>query len=98
MSKAHTPGPWRAVPQPGQTVGVHTYTHCVMYGDDSIADTLAEADARLIAAAPDLLAACREALERLLRIHGPTTVAERDDIRRVRDLCRAAIAKAGGAA
>jgi hypothetical protein len=59
MSEKHTPGPWRAVPQPGQTVGVHTFTHCVMAGDDALADTLTEPDARIIAAAPDLLAACK---------------------------------------
>lgn len=53
--EGHTPGDWRAAPQPGQTVGVHTYTHCVMCGDDSIADTLTEPDARLIADAPLLL-------------------------------------------
>jgi len=94
----HTPGPWRAVLQPGQTVGVHMFTHCVDAADDSIASLLTEADANLIAAAPELLVACREALDRLYRIHGPTTVAERDDIMRVRDRCRAAIAKAEGGA
>lgn len=36
-----------------------------MYGDDSIADLLTECDARLIAAAPDLLAALKKSREQL---------------------------------
>lgn len=32
-----------------------------MHGDDALADTLTEPDANLIAAAPELLAACKEA-------------------------------------
>lgn len=62
----HTPGPMRAVQQPGQIVGVHTYTHCVMYGDDSIADTLTEPDALLFADAP-LILAQRDRLAEALR-------------------------------
>lgn len=92
----HTPGPWRAAPQPGQTVGVHTYTHCVMHGDDSLADTLTEPDARLMAAAPDLLVACREGLERLYRMTCPKNVAERDEVIRVREVMRLAIERATG--
>ena len=88
MSK-HTPGPWRCEPQPGQTVGKHTYTHCVMYGDDSIADTLTEADAHLIAAAPDLLKACKAACQDL-EFRGDNLTCLYKDI-------RAAIAKAEGA-
>lgn len=45
----HTPEPWRAEWQPGQTPN-HTYTHCVMYGDDSLCDTLTKADAERIVA------------------------------------------------
>jgi len=45
----HTPEPWRAEWQPGQTPK-HTYTHCVMYGDDSLCDTLTKADAERIVA------------------------------------------------
>jgi hypothetical protein len=93
--KTHTPGPWRAAPQPGQTVGVHTFTHCVMWGDDVLADTLTEPDARLMAAAPELLAACREAFERLERMTY-STVTVRDHLMDVRDLMERAIAKAEG--
>lgn len=48
--------PLKAMPQPGQTEGVHTYTHCVMHGDDAIATTLTKADAYLYAAAPKMYA------------------------------------------
>jgi len=68
-----------------------------------------EADARLISAAPDLLAACKEAL--MLAAHGigavntsndPDCKANADrnvaECIRIQNLVRAAIAKAGGAA
>jgi hypothetical protein len=93
-SQKHTPGPWVAKPQPGQTVGVHTYTHCVMYGDDSIADTLTEADARLISASPDLLAVCEDVLKNI-HDEGENHPLNRFDFL---DALRAAIAKAAGGA
>ena len=52
---SHTPEPWRAEWQPGQTPK-HTYTHCVMYGDDSLCDTLTKADAYRIVACVNALA------------------------------------------
>lgn len=52
---SHTPEPWRAEWQPGQTPN-HTYTHCVMYGDDSLCDTLTKADAYRIVACVNALA------------------------------------------
>lgn len=88
MSK-HTPGPWFATVQPGQVVGVHTYTHQVMYGDDCIASLLTKADAHLIAAAPDLLEACKAASK---IVHAANTT-EADQ---VYDTLCAAIAKAEG--
>lgn len=105
----HTPGPWRAAPQPGQTVGVHTFTHCVMYGDDSLADTLTEADANLIGAAPDLLAACKlEEAYRSLKggdgkgeadLRDTLGIGPRDHIgNAIAEVRRAAIAKAEGGA
>lgn len=54
MSK-HTPEPWRIEWQPGQTPK-HTYTHCVMAGDDSLCDTLTEADAARIVTCVNALA------------------------------------------
>jgi hypothetical protein len=64
------------------------FTHCVMCGDDSLADTLTKADAHLIAASPDLLAACKGALALLevnhegwcIRADGPEFVALRKAI------------------
>lgn len=91
MSK-HTPKPWIATVQTGQVVGVHTYTHQVMYGDDCIASLLTEADAHLIAAAPDLLEALRfvvKACESIDALPAGSTDA-------VRSAARAAIAKAEG--
>jgi hypothetical protein len=62
FSPSHTPGPWRA--------GEGDESHLVFMGEEAIADTWlrgdcgdAEANARLIAAAPDLLVACKEALD-----------------------------------
>lgn len=52
---SHTPEPWRAEWQPGQTPN-HTYTHCVMCGDDSLCDTLTKADAYRIVACVNALA------------------------------------------
>lgn len=83
----HTPGPWRAVPQPGRTIGVHMYTHQVMYGDDCLASLLTEPDARLIAASPDLLEAC----ERVMSLLDGDPNREEE-----RHILLAAIAKAKG--
>lgn len=52
---SHTPEPWRAEWQPGQTPN-HTYTHCVMCGDDSLCDTLTKADACRIVSCVNALA------------------------------------------
>ena len=109
MSK-HTPGPWVALYQPGRDaeiatvswvgewcVGVNTpgFPGC-NYRDTKWGDT--EADARLIAAAPDLL----EAIKGLLEVHGVRQ--DSADIGLVNqswvdisDLARAAVAKATGA-
>jgi len=84
MSNGHTPGPWIARKAggsgwPGQRGWAIDYNE----DQEQVVDFVyEEADARLIAAAPDLL----EALECLLK-------ADRDD---VRAMARAAIAKARG--
>ena len=57
-----TPGPWRIEPAvPGEASGVHVFAGCATDGDlVTIADFIEnEANARLIAAAPDLLDALR---------------------------------------
>lgn len=99
MSK-HTPGPWHI--ERGTEVYVradvehHVGPICSMRSrldypgmDPIIAETL-DANARLIAAAPDLLAA----LQALLMEHGGTLGCQRSDERAV--AVRAAIAKATG--
>ncbi len=98
MSKT-TPGPWR-VDKESLTDGSFIYN--VMYDDGMVADLL-EAnregkhlgriahDARLISAAPDLLAACEAAADEL-REFMPTTAG--DTVTKL----EAAIAKARGTA
>jgi hypothetical protein len=55
----HTPGPWKLGPSLGEVRDDDDNVLCDVYHDN---DEQAEADAYLIAAAPELLAAC----ERLL--------------------------------
>jgi dihydrofolate reductase len=56
----HTPGPWVAKRMPCQTDS-HTYNSEVVTaeGGECVASLLRKADAQLIAAAPELLAACQ---------------------------------------
>lgn len=57
---SHTPGPWTYEPagdSDGEMIGID---HFVMAGDVEMACPRTEADARLIAAAPDMLYACQE--------------------------------------
>lgn len=65
MSK-HTPGPWYA---DGALAAIYTESHPGRVASiDTINRSMREADAALIAAAPDLLAACKaqhEAIDRL---------------------------------
>lgn len=92
MSK-HTPGPWR--PKNG-TVLANSYegTHCsdadiAGYGAPLVCESIrTDANARLIAAAPDLL----EALKAMLDYYGSHTARVE-----CQDMARAAIAKAEGA-
>jgi hypothetical protein len=84
MSK-HTPGPWRVVDVPGEAshvIGANNFT-VVRGGYVSDMDT---ANARLIAAAPDLLAA--------LQLIANFSNQDVSDM--VREIARAAIAKAEG--
>ena len=52
-SSAHTPGPWRIQ---GKFVGIETWPICELAC--SLPEVQVEANARLIAAAPELLSAC----------------------------------------
>lgn len=83
---AHTPGPW-AVEDARRVLGSTDYGRSVMR------DAEVEANARLIAAAPDMLAALRRLLDcPALRLEGH----EYEDELAI-DLARHAIAKAEGA-
>ncbi len=94
MSK-HTPGPWKSVPTAAHThwadiVDERGYVVAQsqnLYGSEVAIDT-----ARLIAAAPDLLAACKA----LLAAYDAAEAAGHGTI--LKDTARAAIAKAEGGA
>ena len=89
MTTKHTPGPW-AVADVGEVVVCATgRTLCDVYSSPTTGDEQADADAHLIAAAPDLLAALEAALA-CLNFFGS------DQIEPFRVRCRAAIAKAKG--
>lgn len=77
----HTKGPWNYHPT-GETMQGYAQPFAVaddshlnlvagVFGDGRGGIEAAEANARLIAAAPDLLAACRVALQRLNPVYGP---------------------------
>lgn len=90
MTTKHTPGPWRVVP----SNGVAFDEWLVEVASDEfltpgIAEVYEKADAALIAAAPDLLAALEAA-------HGYLVIFGTDQLEHVRSVCRAAIAKAKG--
>lgn len=52
----HTPGPWKVAAIPGSVIALDNATIAkVFYGERSVCD----ANARLIAAAPDMLGACQ---------------------------------------
>lgn len=87
----HTPGPWVAR---GTQITAHRPHTCGGYNEESVISLVRPteervANLRLMASAPDLLAAC----ERLLRSFHPITAQDSDDYK----AARAAIAKAKGA-
>ena len=98
MSK-HTPGPWKvAKPSRSHANGNPMYG---LVGPEIVADYedwgFTEANARLIAAAPDLLEALKEANKELEYLNDPKGfVSMRQE--RIMEKARAAIAKASGSA
>jgi len=86
MSEKHTAGPWRVhdlADGPSKTIGpLGVFVAQTLGGNDS-------ANARLIAAAPDLLAACKAAEKYLCSSPSPKSVAAYKEV-------QAAIAKAEG--
>lgn len=94
----NTPGPWTAAKDGEGSRGdiYHVSADLGTVDGAAVCEFCYEADARLIAAAPDLLAAC-EALLRFaesVRPGGGVLAGEHDMLRDA----RAAISKAGGAA
>jgi hypothetical protein len=85
---AHTPGPWRASPFSSVVGCAITAQPDPKKNTQMVASTYTEADARLIAAAPDLLAAIRAIL---LDVDGANSI-----FRPSVDLARSALAKAEG--
>lgn len=92
----HTPGPWEIVPfaktNVRQVGGDRGVASCGGYATTMRGDVAAEneANARLIAAAPDLLAACKLALFQTDEPYAPHNVDN------ARKLLEAAVAKAEG--
>lgn len=106
MSKLkHTPGPWQVSggrsrqDAYGHTVGPDGFgIACVFYCDRTTADHIASlADARLMAAAPELLEALKEAKDGL-RYWEPQTAHGAREMARICALVDAAIKKAEGVA
>lgn len=114
MSAKHTPGPWVARPDPN---AISSDDWCVGIGDsleniDKVA-VCSERDARLIAAAPELLAKCEKVVAWLDRLAERSEQSAKDkrfltlaeahaadakNYRSTADDIRAAIAKATGGA
>ena len=102
MTTKHTPGPWQMSGVRsrqeihGHMVGPDSFgVACVAYSDRTTADHLASlADARLIAAAPELLEALREALPEIRRLNAAAGVTVFNPA--ATSMIRAAIAKAEG--
>jgi hypothetical protein len=91
----HTPGPWEIVDDIIETVKAPWITVCriCLVGDDGAppkSESIVEANARVIAAAPELLEACKRMLA---HIDG---VKSDDDLFVCRKLISDAIAKAEG--
>ncbi len=82
MMTKHTPGPWRYREREEELISFN-----VLGGATAVAQVWRRADASLIVAAPDLLAACKYALH----------MADDDDDR-LCNMLAAAIAKAEGGA
>ena len=91
----HTPGPWESRP----CCYAH-YTHKIIHAQKDIAQTIrsfsakeAEANARLIAAAPDLLEACRAASTHLDDLQNEAVC---ETLQEIIDTLRGVIDKATG--
>ena len=101
MSEKFTPGPWFAIQHPYGAMpwvvrSEATRTPKNFIGDKVAASILSEHDARLIAAAPDLLAALDDASEFVFELFYSGTYIPEDRVKSAMRKYRAAIAKARG--
>lgn len=94
MKLTHTPGPWKAVDAFVENNPNRWLVARGGWGGPNIADCGpgAEADARLIAAAPELLAACRIALANATAGEQLTPLG----LKAIADAARSALSKATG--
>jgi hypothetical protein len=101
MSETHTPGPWRAIKNRNRGFQIggkcDRPAHFAKVADVRVSEHTI-ADAQLIAAAPELLAACEALMEpmRRYREHGTWTVGDEKLLFAAHDAARAAISKAKG--
>jgi len=105
MDTTHTPGPWTPDrdPRRGMEWNVHIldqrgHAICFMAHSDGASPERDEANAALVAAAPDLLAALQGLDEAYCRAGSPLSHAERHEDRKRLIAARAAILKATGQA
>jgi hypothetical protein len=61
MSTKHTPGPWSVERDGNGELAIYAYRTHLTHGDSPLSLETREANARLMAAAPEMLAALREA-------------------------------------
>jgi len=104
MTQKHTPGPWLRIdrtvyalhkmPFAGRIIDCNRFDVCVQGND--CPDEEKEANARLIAAAPELLTALEWAVARLIAPHSGPDDAAKDPL--CIDKCKEIISKATGAA
>ncbi len=96
---AHTPGPWEVIPARGNMLPhLMGGDHCriALLDDCHAAESEREANARLIAAAPDLLQALKIAEYWLLQRNAWHTLQFHDSKRKAADQIIATLAKATG--
>jgi len=97
MSAAHTPGPWKYSPPDDQVVDLFTPEYFFIEGPGAdVHGHMTLADARLIAAAPDLLAACQSLLRDMRAVDSAGTYGL--ELQVSMDQAYKAIAKATGSA
>ena len=96
--KETTPGPWKVVPYDGEAFNIITHIAgelSIIRADDGPVDLYGiEADARLIAAAPDLLKACEVAYDAINFSPHDVLLNSREE--RALELIETAIGKAEG--